>query len=188
MTISWLKYLQVAFLSKPSANRTLYRVIARHRPRSIVELGLGLGERSATMIQLAQRYQSAADFQYSGLDLFEARDHRSPGITLKRAHRMLGSLATKVQLFPGDFCVSLAQKGNLLANADLFVVDMLHSPETLKRLWKPLARLIHDDSLVYVCQRQPGSQQVQFVLLENDQLHQLAEDEEDEPVTLMRAA
>ena len=185
MTISWLKYLQVAFLSKPVANRILYRTITKHRPRSIVELGLGLGERSATMIQLAQRYQDAADFQYSGLDLFEGRDHRAPGMTLKRAHRMLGSLSAKVQLFPGDLCGSLAQKGNLLANADLFVIDMLDSPETLPRLWKPLARLVHDDSLVYVRQRQADTQQVQFVLLENDQLRELAD---AEPVTLLRAA
>ena len=185
MTISWLKYFQVAFLSKPATNRILYRTIARHRPRSIVELGMGLGERSATMIQLAQSYQDVADFQYSGLDLFEGRDHRTPGITLKRAHRMLGSLSRKVRLFPGDLCVSLAQKGNLLANADLFVVDMLDSPETLRQLWKPLARLIHNDSLVYVHQRQAGSQQVQFVLLANDQLRQLAD---DEPVRLLKAA
>ena len=185
MTISWLKYLQVAFLSKPVENRLLYKTIARHRPRSIVELGLGLGERSATMIQLAQSYQDATDFRYSGLDLFEGRDHRSPGITLKRAHRMLGSLAGNVQLFPGDLCTSLAQKGNLIANADLFVIDMLDSPETLQRLWAPLARLVDEDSLVYVRQRQANNQRVQFVLLPNDQLRQLAA---EEPVTLLRAA
>ena len=185
MTISWLKYLQIAFLSKPAENRVLYRIIVKHRPRSIVELGLGLGERSAAMIQLAQRYQDAAGFQYSGLDLFEGRDHRAPGITLKRAHRMLGSLSAKVQLFPGDLCSSLSQKGNLLANADLFVVDMLDSPETLQRLWKPLARLVDDDSLVYVRQRQAGSQQVQFVSLVNEQIRELADDESG---TLLRAA
>ena len=185
MTISWLKYLQIAFLSKPVENRVLYRAIAKHRPRSIVELGVGLAERSVAMINLARRYQVATDLQYSGLDLFEGRDHRCPGFTLKRAHRLLGSLSAKVQLFPGDLCGSLARKGNLLANADLFVIDMLDSPETLQRLWVPLARLVQDDSLVYVRQRAAGSQRIEFVLLSHDQLRQLAK---EEPVELLRAA
>jgi len=185
MTISWLKYLQITLLSKPVENRVLYRAIAKHRPRSIVELGVGLAERSTTMIKLAQRYQAATDLQYSGLDLFEGRDHRSPGITLKRAHRLLGGLSAKVQLFPGELCGSLARKGNLLANADLFVVDMLHNPEALQRLWEPLARLVRDDSLVYVGQRQAGSQRIQFVSLTHDQLRQLAS---EEPAQLLRAA
>ena len=131
MTVSCLKYLQLACNSKPTADRVLYRSIARHRPESIVELGLGLAERSASMIQLSQRYRPASEIKYTGLDLFEDRDQCAPGITLKRAHRILGKMTSRVQLFPGDPRQSLARRGNLLLNTDLIVVDLQGSPEIL---------------------------------------------------------
>ena len=175
MTVSWIKYLQLSCFSKPSADRVLYRSIARHRPKSIVELGLGLAERSMSMIQLSQRYQPASEIKYTGLDLFEGRDQRAPGITLKRAHRMLGKLTPRVQLFPGDPRQSLARRGNLLLNTDLVVVDLQDSPELLAQLWAPLARLLHDHSQVYVSRWQIEKQQRQFVLMDHATLHDLAD-------------
>jgi hypothetical protein len=175
MTVSWLKYLQLACFSKPTADRVLYRSIARHRPESIVELGLGLAERSASMIQLSQRYRPASEIKYTGLDLFEDRDQCAPGITLKRAHRILGKMTSRVQLFPGDPRQSLARRGNLLLNTDLIVVDLQGSPEILVHLWTPLAKLIHDTSRVYVSRWQIEKQQRQFVLMDHATLHELAD-------------
>jgi hypothetical protein len=175
MTVSWLKHLQLSYFSKPSADRVLYHAIARHRPESIVEMGLGQAERSVAMIELSQRYQPGSEIKYTGLDLFEGRDHRSPGITLKRAHRILGRLTSRVQLFPGNPHQSLARRGNLLLNTDLIVVDLQDSPELLAQLWTPLARLIHDHSQVYVSRWQLEKQRSQFELMDHAALHELAD-------------
>lgn len=185
MSVSWFKYLQLAYCSKPSTDRILYRAIAKQRPRSIVELGLGLGERSAMMIRLAQRFQPDGDFKYTGLDLFEGRDPRWPGMTLKRAHRLLGNLAEHIQLLPGDPCLSLAQKGNLLVKTDLVIVDLDHNPDLAQRIWTPLTRLIHEHSRLYVFQLQASSRKRQFTLLPNELVYEMAADTE---VALPRAA
>ncbi len=81
--------------------------------------------------------------------------------------------------------MSLAQKGNLLVNTDLVIVDLEESPKILKRLWIPIAKLVYEDSLVYVRQWQAARREHQFVLLENDGLHQLADETAD---VLPRAA
>jgi hypothetical protein len=73
----WLKSARVrcfylAHLSRPANDRPIYQLIRRHRLRRIVEIGIGLAERSARMIEVAAAAAGPASVVFSGVDLFTA--------------------------------------------------------------------------------------------------------------------
>ena len=145
-----LKYLYLAYFSDPSAERPLYRAIRRRQVRTIVELGVGMGIRSARLIEVAQRYHAPREVCYTGIDLFEARPCVAPGMTLKRAHRTLGTLGAKIQLVPGDPLTALSRTANSLTGTDLLIVSADQDAESLARAWFYVPRMLHEGSQVFV--------------------------------------
>ena len=143
-----LRYGYLAYLSQPSADRTLYRAIRRARPTRIVELGIGCGRRSLRMIELAQRHQPEP-VHYAGIDLFEARAAETPGLTLKQAHSLLGGSGAKVRLVPGDPAAALRRAANVLPQTDVLVISADQDREALSRAWFYVPRMLHERSLVF---------------------------------------
>jgi len=149
--VGHLKYLYLAYFSDPSAERPLYRAIRRRQVRTIVELGVGMGNRSARLIEVAQRYHAPREVCYTGIDQFEARSSSvTPGMTLKRAHRTLKALGAKIQLVPGDPWMALSRTANTLTGTDLFVVSADQDAESLARAWFYVPRMLHENSQVFV--------------------------------------
>lgn len=144
-----LKYLYLAYLSKPSTQRLLYRKIRRHKVASILELGVGDAIRSQRMLQVASRYRSIDELRFTGVDMFEARPADAPGITLKLAHKRLSPLAARVQLAPGDPSMVLTRLANGLANTDLIIIGADHDAESLEMAWSYFPRMMHEDTLVF---------------------------------------
>jgi len=147
---SFLQYVRFAYLSKPASDRPLYRAIRSLRPKSIVELGVGIGIRSKRLIQVAQRYAGNDKVRYTGIDLFEGRSANQPGLTLKRAHTTLKSLGAKVQLVPGDPFSALARAANALVGTDLVVIGADQDSDSLKRAWFYVPRMLTDNSRVFL--------------------------------------
>ncbi len=145
-----LKYVRLAYLSRPTADRCVYRLIQRKALRSIVEIGLGTGMRARQMIGQASRH---GDVRYTGIDLFEARPQDQPGIPFKEAHRALISLPAKVRLIPGDPFCALARCANDLTDTDLLVISADQDAEALQRAWFYLPRMLHSNSVVCLEQR-----------------------------------
>ena len=52
---SRLKYLYLAYLSRPVGDRAIYRTIRRRNVRKILEIGIGTAGRALRMIDLARR-------------------------------------------------------------------------------------------------------------------------------------
>ncbi len=142
-----LKYLHLAYFSKPVADRVIYRAIAKLRPRSIVEIGMGTALRAQRMIAVAARYRPQDRIHYTGIDLFEAGHG---GLSLKSAYRDLMASGGRIKLVPGDPFSALAQVANSLSVTDLLVIGGGHDGPSLERAWFYVPRMLGGDARVYV--------------------------------------
>jgi hypothetical protein len=147
--VSRLKYLYLAYLSQPSDERPLYRLIRRRRLRNLVEVGVGL-RRALRLIQVAQSAVPDA-VRYTGIDLFELRPPEAgPRLPLKEAYRQLRGTGAGIRLVPGDPFSALSRAANSLVGSDLVIVSGQHDPQSLARAWFYLPRMLHERSAVYL--------------------------------------
>ncbi|MBX7167889.1 MAG: hypothetical protein K1X74_16265 [Pirellulales bacterium] len=142
-----LKYLYLAYLSKPASERKLYRTIKREQVTSILEIGVGEGQRALRMIDLARRLHPEETIRYSGIDLFEARND-GEGVAIKEMHRLLSPTGAKFRLIPGDPFSALSRKANDLPKAELVVISSTVDKQSLAKAWFYLPRLLEKHSLV----------------------------------------
>ena len=145
---SHIKYLYLAYLSKPVGDRALYRTIRRTGARKILEIGLGPTARTLRMLGLAVRTAGSEGSRFVAIDLFEARGADQPGLSLKEAHRLFKGAAAHVQLIPGETAMTVKRVANSLANMDLIIVSAACSDETLAGCWFYLPRMLHEKSVV----------------------------------------
>jgi len=147
---SLLGYLYLAYLSKPPPYRALYRLIRRHRPRRIVEIGIGDTRRAARMIAVAQRYAGVDRVCYTGIDFFEDGPAGRPSVPLKAAYRLLRATGASIRLEPGDPHWALARAANSLADTDLLLIWNPREPDFTAAAWFYVPRMLHTDTLVLV--------------------------------------
>lgn len=153
---SFLKYCQLAYLSAPAQERSLYRQMAKSQPTRILEIGLGMGVRSLRMFDVARRYCDAKQIIYTGIDPFESRQAGSTVLSMKDAYKLLRQQGVKVKLVPGDTLAAMTMTANSLANTDLIVIDAEVGQADLAKAWKYFPRMMHEKSLVL---RQVSEQQ-----------------------------
>jgi len=109
------------------------------------------------MIEVARRHAPPGEIHYTGLDLFEARTSADgPGMTLKLAHRHLGTTGARIRLVPGNPFSALARIANVLGPLDIIVVSSGLEPRSLFKAWFYVPRLLHERSRVFLQERQPG--------------------------------
>lgn len=145
-----LKYWYLACFSRPREERKLYRAMRRTPVVSIVELGVGATRRTKRLIEVAQRYRPGAAWHYTGVDLFESRQAGQTGLTLKEAHKALGTCGAKIRLLPGDPYSALSRSANTLTNTDLLIISADQDRDALAKAWFYVPRMLHERSLVFV--------------------------------------
>lgn len=148
--VNRLRYLYLAWFSKPKSQRAIYRSIVKRRVASILELGIGDGERSLRMLQLASQCQSET-VRYAAIDQFEMRpEEHGPPLPLKEAHRKFRQTSAQARLLPGDAFSALARGANSLGTFDLVIISACQNDDALGRAWFYFPRMLHDRSLVLV--------------------------------------
>jgi len=171
---SYLQYAYLSYFSSPSSERPLYRAMSRLQPASIVEMGVAMGRRTTRLIETALRFRESDSGHFTGIDLFEARPSHSPGMTLKRAHRTLGSLEAEIRLVPGDPLSALARTANSLTETDLIVIAADQDPDSLAEAWLYVPRMIHAESMVFLEESTRGSVRTSFRQLTPIEINNLA--------------
>jgi len=152
-----LRAFYLSYLSTPPSDHLIYRAICRHQVRKILELGIGTGQRSVRMIELAGLLHPPPQVELSGMDLFESRSAADgPGMSLKAAHRLLGRTGARIQLIPGDPYTGLARSANRLHPFDLVVISARLDPQSLARAWFYVPQLLHDRTQVFQERLLPG--------------------------------
>jgi predicted O-methyltransferase YrrM len=147
-TLSRLKYLYLAYFSKPVGDRSLYRLIRRRKVKRILEIGMGPAARSLRMIGLAAREAPGEAIRYVAIDLFEARAAEQPRRSLKETHTLLKPTGAQVQLIPGEAAAALSRAANSLQNMDLVLISADHDDPSLAGAWFYLPRMLHAGSAV----------------------------------------
>lgn len=148
--ISFWRYISWSQFAKPSNDRIAYRLIKKHKFRSIVEIGLSEGVRCERMIRVSQKYGDPGKIRYTGVDLFEARDAAETPLRLIEMHRKLNSLGAKAQLVPGSFDDAIPRIANAHAKTDLVIVHHPVEDESYEAAWRFLPRMLHVSSQVLV--------------------------------------
>jgi len=144
-----LRSLYLRYWSQPAADRTLYKAIQSHPIRSIVELGIGLEERTQRILEICLWHHRGEPLRYTGIDLFEARSAGQGRLSLKEAFSRLRLPGVRVQLVPGDPHVALRQVANSLAATDLLLIAADQDRESLMRAWPWMPRMLSPASLVF---------------------------------------
>jgi len=145
-----LRYYYLTWFSQPAADRPLYQTIAKRPLRSIVEIGVGNAIRAKRLLELGVKPQHATTpLRYTGIDLFEARDRKSPGLRLKEAYAQLKAQHVKLQLLPGDPLAALSRSANSLSGTDVLIISLDQVGESLDQAWRFVPRMLHSSSLVY---------------------------------------
>jgi hypothetical protein len=143
--------LWLARLSRPAAERVIYRHVLRNPPSRILELGLGLLGRTERLLTASA--SGGTPVHYVGLDRFEGRAPADPpGVTLKEAHRRLHRLG-RVQLVPGNVDTSLARLCNHLGVFDLVLIAAENDERHLERCWFFLQRITTATTTVFLERR-----------------------------------
>ncbi|MEZ6092973.1 MAG: hypothetical protein R3C03_01870 [Pirellulaceae bacterium] len=171
--LSTLRFWQLRYLSKPSGDRSLYAHIAKTKPASIIEVGLGSIERATNLIRVAQKFSELEAIKYCGIDLFEGRSEGGPRLSLKDAHRELNKTQAKIRLMPGDFCTALPRLANQLGRNDLIIVTTPLAKDSLIAGWYYVPRMLNDYGVVML--RAGESEEQPYKCLSHKQVQELAD-------------
>lgn len=175
-SFSRLRYLYLAYFSKPASDRILYRAIRRLSVRRILEIGIDSPQRSVRMVNLARRGAGSDAVRYAAVDLFEARPVALPqGLSLKDTHKLLAATHAQVQLIPGDPAQALARAANALGKIDLLLISAQHDATSLGAAWFYMPRMLHPKSRVYLESRPAGSELASYRLVPHGEIETLAE-------------
>jgi hypothetical protein len=151
---SLLRSSYLLYFSQPAADRALYKALSARPVRSIVELGISLGDRTPRLLEIAAWRKACLPLRYTGIDLFDGRASTSPRLTLKQAHAALRNPDVRVQLVPGDPHMALARVANSLSGTDVLLIAASEERESLAQAWSWVPRMLTSQSLVFV--QEPG--------------------------------
>ncbi len=145
---SRMNYYFLAYLSRPKADRKLYRMIKRSRAIRIVEIGIASLSRTQRMLRVAADLQGAAAVRYTGIDSYDDRPAGDPPLPLKDVYQRLRATGAQIRLVPGSPLAALARTANLLPRTDLLVLSARIDTAALQGAWFYVPRMLHSDSLV----------------------------------------
>jgi hypothetical protein len=156
--LSWIQRLYWRYLSKPACERTLFLYVLENPIASILEIGIGAGDRARRLIPLCTKASDVSYIRYAGVDRFESAPAGTPHLNLKQAHRMLAELGVKAHLIPGETKSALTRVAHSVLPSDLIIIDgewnlQSESGEAI-RDWLP--RLCHGNSVIFATSVQGG--------------------------------
>jgi hypothetical protein len=145
---SRMNYYFLAYLSRPKADRKLYRMIRRSATLRIVEIGIASPSRTQRMLHVAADLQGADAVRYTGIDTYDDRSEGAPPLALKDVYRRLRTTGAHIRLVPADPLTALARTANLLQETDLLLLAAHIDDAALHGAWFYVPRMLHTGSLV----------------------------------------
>jgi hypothetical protein len=151
--LSWIQRVYWTRFSKPVSDRELVRQLIDKPIASLLEIGIGRGERMQRIAQLVTLTADTERLRYIGVDEFEAAKDGGPHLTLKVAHQMASQVGYKASLIPGDLKSAMPRVAHKFGASDLIVIDGGLDPAQPHA--SPIApwlnRIAHDNSIILAC-------------------------------------
>ena len=163
-----------AQFTQTAEDRPLFRIIRERKVRSILEIGVGTAERTQRILEAATRNRPVGGVCYAGIDLFEAREDRTTGLSLKQVHRLLKPTKAKVRLVPGDPYSALSRVANSLAGTELVIISADQPSDSLHRAWFYMPRVLAADATVFIESSDPKTGEPMLQLLSRHEVESLA--------------
>jgi len=164
--LSWIQKTYWKNLSKPVQVRPVFQFLIDHPIESILEIGIGNGNRIEQILSMFSLRQGCAQLRYAGVDLFESGQDTDGHMRLKDAHRMLAEKNVRAHLVPGDATSALMRIAHSTRPSDLIIVDSDWGKDSAigNALIQWLPRLVHDDTVVFArCDMLEALRQVTIV-------------------------
>lgn len=170
----WLKKVYWNRFAKPAEDRVLFQLLSSKTFSSILEVGLGDGQRMRRIAKLVQLPEGTEKLRFIASDEFEASPAERKHLSLKQAHQITNNLGFNASLIPGDVSASVPRIAHKMGTCDLIIADGSLDPadpySSFLGGW--LDRLMHSETLVVAC-RDLGQE---LVLLDAESLasHQVS--------------
>jgi hypothetical protein len=119
---SWFSRLYWTKFAKPVEQRALYQFLINHPISSVLEIGVGSGQRMQRICQLVNLVPGVEQLRYIGVDEFESSTS-GEHLTLKEAHRIASQLGFKASLIPGTIQSAVPRVAHKFGPSDLIIVD-----------------------------------------------------------------
>lgn len=157
--VSWIQRLYWRYLSKPVSHRALYLHAMDTPIGSILELGMGSGERIRSVLGLCRLPEGTTQLRYVAVDPFESAGSEVPHITLKGAHRLLNEFGVKAHLIPGEPASGVMRVAHTVLPSDLIVIDGYWNEASAngEAVVKWLPRLCHSKSAIFASTTKGGN-------------------------------
>jgi hypothetical protein len=120
--LNWFQRFYWQKLAKPAAERELFRLLIAQPIASVLEIGVGDGERMKRIVRLAQLPPGTAQLRYVGVDGFESARDGGVHLTLKQAHQQAAQLGLRANLIPGDLRSAMPRVAHKIGASDLVIV------------------------------------------------------------------
>lgn len=170
-----LRLFYLFHLAKPASDRPIHRAVYELQARTVMEIGLGRGQRALRLIELAGRSSPLSEVRYVGIDFFELALHQGgSSLCLKDAYRLLRKTQAQIQLLPGDPLTVLAKMANWLKPVDILVVSAAVDHRSMDRAWFYIPRILHSNSLIFQEFCVPKTDRIQVRTLAQSQVEKLA--------------
>lgn len=121
--LNWFQRFYWQKLAKPVAERELFRFLISQPISSVLEIGVGNGERMKRIVQLAELAPNVTQLRYVGVDGFESAKDGGVHLTLKQAHQQATQLGLRANLIPGDLRSAMPRVAHKIGASDLIIVD-----------------------------------------------------------------
>ena len=155
---NWFQKLYWKYLSKPITERALLLHVIENPPSSILEIGMGSGERIQRLLNLIATASDGKPIRYTGVDPFESRSGQQALLTLKGAHRIFTERGIKAHLVPGEPTGALARVAHSVLPSDLILIDgyIGQGDADADAIAQWLPRLCHVQSTIFAAQNAGG--------------------------------
>lgn len=160
--LSWIQRTYWKSLSKPVQLRPLFHYLLDHPIGSILEIGMGNGNRIEQILSMFTLQDGKTQLRYAGVDLFESGTQVDDHMRLKDAHRMLAERNVRANLVPGDATSALRRIVHSTLPSDLIIVDEGWGEDSSvgQSLIEWLPKLVHDNTVVFARKNQQEPLQV----------------------------
>jgi hypothetical protein len=157
--LSWTQRLYWRYFSKPVGYRELYLHAIETPIASILEIGIGSGERIQQVLSLSHAPEGVAQIRYAGVDPFESASDGKKHLHLKTAHRLLAEFGVKAHLIPGDTVTALPRVAHTVMPSDLIIIDGEWSAQSAvgRAIHEWLPRLCHAKSTIFASTTASGT-------------------------------
>ena len=117
--LTWIQRVYWTRFSKPLSDRALVRQLIDKPIASLLEIGIGRGERMHRISQLVTLTAGCERLRYIGVDEFEAAKDGGTHMSLKTAHQLASQVGFKASLIPGDLQSAMPRVAHKFGASDL---------------------------------------------------------------------